>query len=577
MKKAISTFLKTTSLAFAMAVIGPIGMASTEIDETISATGISGSFLASRVAIVNNDDAVAVKFLERAMELDPENRNIQKDLFISLVANGRVEEAAELAKEIREIENENILVAVVNAVEAIRKRSWKKALTSLQAIDGTDLDNMIREISSAWSMFGAGDTDGAIERVNALEGPEWIEAIRDYHAGLIAAASGADAIATEKLQSVMDNRRIIRVLTETFVRAIEAQARLQSHNGDAEAARKAVGYGRSILPNHPPFLALEKALEEEKVLAPLITSAQGGVAELFFNLATAIKRDGGTAFAKTYLQLANYLKPETDVTSIAIAELYLQQQRFEDSNALYETVADDSPFHRIAGMEMASNLARLEKKDEAVTLLTQLIDEDPDDLTGYMTLGRLHSRDKEYREAADIYDRAVSRIRKSERHHWNLFFRRGIAYERLKEWEKAEPNFKTSLELAPNQAEVLNYLGYSWIDMGINLEEGLDMVKKAVELQPRSGFIVDSLGWAYYRLGKYDLAVEELERAAQIMPQDPTINDHLGDAYWRAGRKLEATFQWKIALSGEPPLEDPKLVRQKLAEGLPPPEDEAGQ
>src|SRR5690606_29624900 len=134
---------------------------------------------------------------------------------------------------------------------------------------------------------------------------------------------------------------------------------------------------------------------------------------------------------------------------------------------------------------------------------------------------------------------------------WTIYFQRGIAYERLKEWDQAEPNFKKALELNPDQPQVLNYLGYSWVDRGKNLEEGLDMIRRAVELRRDGGYSVDSLGWAYFRLDRFEAAVTERERAIQLRAGDATINDHLGDAYWRVGRKLEVVFQWNRALISE--------------------------
>ena len=153
--------------------------------------------------------------------------------------------------------------------------------------------------------------------------------------------------------------------------------------------------------------------------------------------------------------------------------------------------------------------------------------------------------------------------------NWSLYYVRGIAYERSKQWPKAEADLKKALELSPDQPLVMNYLGYSWIDQGINLEEGMKLIKRAVELKPDDGYIVDSLGWAYYRLGKLDDAVRELERAVELRPQDPVMNDHLGDAYWRVGRKLEARFQWSHAKDLKPePAELPK-IEAKLKDGLP--------
>jgi Flp pilus assembly protein TadD len=182
--------------------------------------------------------------------------------------------------------------------------------------------------------------------------------------------------------------------------------------------------------------------------------------------------------------------------------------------------------------------------------------------------------EEDYRAMAKNYDAAVEIINPApRREHWGLYYQRGIAYERLKEWDMAEPNFKKALELFPDHPQVLNYLGYSWIDMNIHLEEGLAMIQKAVAARPTDGYIVDSLGWAYYRLGRYDDAVHELERAVTLKESDPTINDHLGDAYWRVGRKLEATFQWKRVLSAEPDDELADAVNKKLEEGLPPVKD----
>ncbi len=560
--------VKALMLSLLISTVGPIGVASTDLDETISGSGLAGSFLASRVAINENDDDAAVLFLERALSLDPENNKLHQDLFVSLVTNGRVDDAAEMVGDIQADGQAGNLALMVDAITALRKRSWNKSFSTLELLEGGDLDMMLREIISSWALFGDKKSTEALDRLEAIDGPEWIMVIRDHHAGLLATAAGELAIAEEKFKSVIANRVMISVLTETYIRSVEALIRNELKAGDFEGATKQLKFGQSLIPSHPPFKILADAIAKETVPPPLIASPQQGAAELFFNVATGIKRDGGTALAKTYLQLAKYLAADSDVISIALAELYLQQGSYESSNIYYESVKEASSFHHIAQLERASNLARMDKKQEAIEVLLEILDENPTDLLGYMTLGELYSREKQYKEAAEIYNRAVEQIGTEQNHHWRLFYRRGIAYERLNKWDLAEPNFTKALELSANQPDVLNYLGYSWIDQGINLDEGMDLIRKAVDLRPRSGFIVDSLGWAHYRLGKYEDAVRELERAAELMPQDPTINDHLGDAYWRVGRKLEATFQWKIALSGEPPIENKEMVEKKLREGL---------
>lgn len=570
MKKQIIKLVAISLLASSALFNLSHANANNELLETVEITGLSGSILAARVAIDDNDDDAAVQFLERAMALDPDDEKLKQEFFEALVSNGKLNEAAEIVRNTEKLGNRKNLAGYVLAAESMRKRSWNNVDDALKDVAGVDLDKTLREITRAWALQGAGKTDEAIARIDELGGPEWIAVMKNYHSGLIAHAGGKLDLAATKFQAVIDNRAVISVLTETYIRAVEAMIRNRSKAGDTEKARETLDYALSLLPSHSPFQRIEAQLNEEEVLKPLLTTPQQGMAELFYNIASAIRRDGADSFAKNYLQLAGYLAPKSDVIQIGLAELYLRQGDYEKSNSFYDAVSDASPFKRIAKLESATNLSRLEKKEEAIAALQALIESDPSDLTGYMTLGSVFAREERYREAADTYDKAVGIIGEPKSFHWNLFFRRGIAYERLKEWEKAEPNFLQSLELSENQPEVLNYLGYSWIDQGMNLDEGMDMIRKAVELRPRSGFIVDSLGWAYYRLGEYEKAVKELERAVQLMPQDPTINDHLGDAYWKVGRKLEATFQWKIALAAKTPPDDPALIEKKLVEGLQP-------
>lgn len=570
MKNRILRYLCSTILAGFFVVASSMGFASTdeELLETAGSTGIAGSFLASRVALDDNDDEAAVQFLERAFSLDNDNDKLRQDLFAALVANGRLEEAATLVKNAKDLGRAKNLKGFVLAAEAMKKRTWKKVPDTLKEVAGIDLDKTLREITRSWALHGEGKVAEATTSLDSIQGPEWMIVIKDYHAGLMAASQGDQTAAQKRFQAVIEKRAVISVLTETYIRAVEALVRSYNKAGELAKARETLDYGLSLLPSHSPFLHLDEALEAQRSLKPLLTTPSQGMAELFYNIASALKRDGNGMLSKSYLQISNFLSPGSDVIKVGLGEVYLQQGAYEKSNSYYSEVAESSPFYRISQLEMASNLSRLEKTEEAIDTFKQLIEDDPSDITGYITLGGLYNREERYREAADVYDIAVSKLGEPERQDWNLFFRRGIAYERLKEWPKAEPNFKQALQLSKDQPEVLNYLGYSWIDQGINLEEGMEMIRKAVELRPRSGFIVDSLGWAHFRLGEYEDAVRELEKAVTLMPQDPTINDHLGDAYWKVGRKLEATFQWRIALASKSEPENPELVQRKLVEGL---------
>ncbi len=187
----------------------------------------------------------------------------------------------------------------------------------------------------------------------------------------------------------------------------------------------------------------------------------------------------------------------------------------------------------------------------------------------YQTIGNMLRGRKMFAEAADNYSKAISLIPKIEKDNWDQFYSRAVCYERLGKWDKAEPDFKKALELSPNEPLILNYLGYSWVDRNEHIADALELIKKAVSIKPDDGYYIDSLGWAYFRLGRFDEAVEQLERAVELKAEDPTINDHLGDAYWRAGRKLEAQYQWSTSLVSKPEPEEIPKLQAKMKDGLP--------
>src|SRR5262249_10930356 len=188
-----------------------------------------------------------------------------------------------------------------------------------------------------------------------------------------------------------------------------------------------------------------------------------------------------------------------------------------------------------------------------------------------LLLGNLHRAEKQYPRAVEAYDRAVARIPKLEERHWNLLYVRGIANERAKNWPRAEADFQKALELKPNEPYVLNYLAYTWVDRGEHLEEAKRMLDEAVRQKPDDGAIVDSVGWAYFRLGQMDRALEYLEKAIELAPEDPSINDHLGDVYWRGGRRAQARVPWGRPPSRQPPTPNKTQPQEETGKSAPAP------
>jgi tetratricopeptide (TPR) repeat protein len=262
--------------------------------------------------------------------------------------------------------------------------------------------------------------------------------------------------------------------------------------------------------------------------------------------------------------------PDFSFALATLANAYEATKRYEAAIAAYDRIPKGSPLALSIDIRKAINLDRLERVGEAQKLLDELAGQNPQDLRPLDALGSIMRGHKRYAEAVDYYTRAIALIDKPDQRHWAYFYARGTCYERIKKWPLAEADLQRAIQLSADQPLVLNYLGYTWIDQNRNLKQGLALIEKAVRLKPDDGYIVDSLGWAHYRMGNFKDAVRHLERAVELRPEDATLNDHLGDAYWRVGREREARYQWEQALTLNPEPEEAEKIKRKLAKGLPP-------
>ena len=557
-------------LALATAMLFPLAAQAKENQAPVAIGSLSGAYLAARTAEADNDLDAAISYYERAVGFDPSNESLKQSLLVALIANGDFDKALPLAEDLKTVPDVERFSRVALSIDAFRKKDYADAEFLLKLALESDLDRLITGLMTAWAKAGAGDGKAALAQIAGMKGPAWYDLFVGYHKALIAEFTGDQKGALDAFKAVAGNPTAAGAAPETWLRAVEAYAGHLARAGKKQDALAVIDAADQVFTNRVQLVELRKRIEAGAKIAQLVPGPSDGASEVLLNLGSALNRGGGEGFVRLYLRMALALRPDSDAALIQLAGVAEQMRNPEEAIELYGRIPEGSSVKKVAELQLGLNLADLERNQEAILHLKKVLEHDQNDMRAYLALGGVYSAEKQYRDAADIYDTAVGRIAAPSRNDWNVFYQRGIAYERLKEWDKAEPNFHKALELFPEQPQVLNYLGYSWVDMNIKLEEGLELIRQAVDLRPSDGYIVDSLGWAYYRLGRYEDATRELERAVSLMPSDPVLNDHLGDAYWRVGRKLEAGFQWSHARSLDPEPDIKAGVEKKLVEGLPP-------
>jgi len=536
------------------------------------AQSLSGAYLAAKSAQRDGDLEAATDFFAQALSMDPTSDLLQQDAMFAFIADGRFKDGVDMAAKLRAAPEASKVARIALGIDALSKGNFDAAIAEFDLPKPSDLDALLIGQLIAWSELGAGRIDAALSRLDTLTGAPWFAIFNDYQKGLLAEIAGRPDVARIALRKVVDDQESARTSPDAYLAAAEALARLETRASNTDAALQAIEAGLKLVPTYDPLLHLKERVEKGETIEPAVASVQEGAAETLYILGQAINRGDGQQVALLYFQLARAVAPRNPALLTALAGIAERSERLDLAISYYREIPENSAYRRTAELQIGLDLWYAERKDEAKAHLTRAVRDYPDDIKAHTALADVLAADKEFKGAADALNKAIALSEPGKTANWNLYYQRGIAFERTKQWDKAEPDFKTALELSPNQPQVLNYLGYSWVDMNENLKEGLDMIKKAVELRPNDGYIIDSLGWAYFRLGRFEEAVEQLERAVLITPMDPTINDHLGDAYWRVGRAREARFQWERALVGEPKPEQEaaKTIRAKLARGLDP-------
>ncbi|GLQ54893.1 tetratricopeptide repeat protein [Devosia nitrariae] len=520
----------------------------------------SGSYLAGQQAMADLRTDEAARHFTRAAEADWDNPVLVERAFIGMAIDGQIGRAASIAKHLLTLDPKHELAELVIATEALKERRYPASAAILAKLGEGTFTAITGTVLRAWALIGenkTGEADALLDRL----GSDGLDDFLVFHRALMAEASGDTETAIDLAGKAYDAEPLVARIVEVYARILANDGRF------AEAKDVLDAYSAQGLA-HPVVALVADAVDSGKRPGIFTSNVQVGAAEMYHGIGVALARDGSRDLALVFLRLGLYLDPSADVISLALGQLFDGAGQYEAANDVYDAIPARSAMKPTAVVRVAQNLDAMGDRPEAIRRLSNIVATRPDDLDAVSVLGDTLRYDEQYEKAIEAYSKAIELTGGSRPADWRFYYVRGIAYERSKQWEAAEADFLKALELNPDQPQVLNYLGYSWVDKGMNLKPALEMIEKAVDAQPQDGYIVDSLGWAFYRLGRLDEAVDVLEDAVQLRPNDPEINDHLGDAYWKAGRVQEARFQWKIAIDVDEDGNVTERATRKLAEGL---------
>lgn len=553
------------SLLLAALVLSPAGLAQRAAADQPEGSGIIGPYFAGVIAGHRGDAASAADFLLGLTDRIQPMHEVLGPALRSAISAGRVEEALPVARQLALLDpGGSEPASLLLLTEAARTGDWGAARSQLEQLPERDLSGTRRLLLDAWMTLAQENVEAALSVLAPLAERRGLSTLHALHEALLKDVAGAPD-AGEAYGRLLDadgppSGRSVMLASNFLARSGELDRAKTLIQDQLQASR-----GNATLAN------VLTEIETGGEPAPIVADPRRGISEVFLQIGAALAEEGPEELALQEARMARHAAPENSAARLLLAEVLSRLNRHAEAVESYESLLEDPRHGTAAALARADALAAAERVDDALAAYEEIAALRQDDPEPVLRLGNLLRWERRFDESVAAYDRAVARTADPIERDWLLFYFRGISNERSGNWDQAEADFKKALALRPEQPQVLNYLGYSWVEQHRNLEEARAMLERAVELRPRDGYIVDSLGWALYRLGAFEEAVEQLERAVELSPAQAVINDHLGDAYWRVGRTREAKVQWQRTLSlGEDPDIDPEEVREKLRSGLPP-------
>ena len=544
---------------FAMLVVMPFLRArSVKILQDIGPS-LTGHILAGSFAHEQKDLSSAIKYYEVAQSVNPDDPALLEKLFSLYMSAGEMTKAAGIAPRLIDLKQDVQQARLVLAVEKFEDRNFVEAEAIIRQTRDDPFSVFVKNMFLMWAAYGQGDDDRARSHAEALLDLRTLDTLAGWNIARLYEALGDNMAANDLFIAVIQKNTMKgSSFFSDYMSFLVSQGR-----GDE---------AMMLLENHLPqkdktpytldaYRVLETPIKRAKM------SPAEGLSMGLMELGVIFSGELPAEITLPYLHQALWLDRTSDKARVVIGELLMGMGDEIRALDIYGDVKAQSISLTFARLSEARILENLGRKAEAQSLLESFVEKENYSFT-LQTLADFYRRDEQMAKAELIYNKLIDQLEEDNDSNWELYFYRGITLEQQDRWDEAEADLLKARRLSGNQPFVLNYLGYSWIDNGINLYQGLEMIKKAVAQEPRNGFFVDSLGWAFYRMKDFGAAVQFLEKATELEPDDPEIIDHLGDALWQSGRQIEARYQWRRALSLEDDATKQKEIEEKIDYGV---------
>ena len=527
-----------------------------------------GAYIAGRVAHLRKDFNTASDYYIKSLEKDPTgNKELVSRLYLLLVSEGRIDEAAKYAQIAQKNGDKNNFIDVIVNVENIKKRRYKDVYDNTHKLKNPIYDEFINPLIVAWAYAGDNKKTEALKMLDTLNKEPSFKALYHFQAGMINDYFNDTPAAQKHYEVIVNDEqldmsfRALQIICNFYIR---------KEKKDKAIALVSRYSDEKLLGDMLDKLTQNVKNAHVNNTKPILTDPNIGLAESLFSIAATLHQgDAGIDLAHMFISMSIYANPNYDLAKLMLADILESRDMYTAANEVYDSIPKESETYYSVQLKKANNYITMEDYEAAEILLKSMA-YDVETYQVYLDLADVLRMQKKNEEAIKYYKQALKKLDPKDETQWPLYYALGIAYEQDGQWNKAEKSFKKALVLSQNHYLVLNYLGYTWIKQNKNIDQAFMMIVSAYNQSPNDGNVMDSLGLALYKLGYYGMAINYLEKAAQTEPSNAIISDHLGDAYWFGKRKNEARFQWKHALTmkdstGEL---DISLVKDKLANGL---------